>query len=74
MKIKLELNLENFSFWSGAKDNYFTNKELRELEYSIEELYEEVPTETEINDLFWFEEEFLCDCIGINFENEYSKR
>jgi hypothetical protein len=31
-------------------------------------------TETEINDMFWFEEEFLCECLGIDFEEDYLNR
>jgi len=73
MKITSELNLTNFKFWAGAKDHSFTYNELKELENSLEELYPDGATETTINDLFWFEEEFLSDCIGLNFE-EYEKR
>jgi len=73
MQIKKELNLSNFEFWSGAKDHSFTYSELTELENSLEDLYPEGTTETSINDLFWFEEEFLCECIGLDFE-EYQNR
>ena len=42
--------------------------------HSLEDLYHErTPTETDINDLFWFEEKFLCECIGLDFE-EYEER
>lgn len=73
MKITSELNLTNFEFWSGAKNNSFTYSELKEIENSLEELYPDGMAETTINDLFWFEEEFLCDCIGLDFE-EYENR
>ena len=74
MEYTKQLNLTEFNFWSGAKQHEFTYNELKELEYTIEELfYEKPPTETEINDLFWFEEEILCSFIGINF-NEYLNR
>lgn len=70
----VELNLTEFEFWSGAKQHSFTYDELKELEYTIEDLYfDKKPTETEINDLFWFEEEYLCECIGLDFE-EYLYR
>jgi hypothetical protein len=74
MKITTELNLNTFNFWSGAKQHNFTYNELKDLEYTLEDLYSEGCSETEINDLFWFEEEFLCECIGIDFENDYLKR
>lgn len=73
MKITSELNLTSFEFWSGAKDHNFTYSELNEIEPQLEELLSE-PTETTINDLFWFEEEFLCECIGVNYENDYLNR
>ena len=74
MKYITETNLVDFDFWSGAKDHEFTYTELKQIEYILEDIYhEEPPTETQINDLFWFEEEFLCECIGVDFE-EYENR
>jgi len=74
MKYIKELNLVDFDFWSGAKDHEFTYTELKEIEYILEDIYhEEPPTETQINELFWFEEQFLCECIGLDFE-EYENR
>ena len=72
MQYTTELNLTNFNFWSGAKQHYFTYSELKEIECSLDG-YLEIPTETDINDLFWFEEEFLCKCIGLDFD-EYQNR
>ena len=74
MKITSELNLESFNFWAGAKCHSFTYNELKELEYSLEDLYPDGCDETTINDLFWFEEEFLCECIGVNYEDDYLNR
>lgn len=69
-----QLNLTEFNFWSGAKQHQFNYNELKQLEYHIEDIFhEKPPTETKINDLFWFEEEFLCDCLGLNFD-EYENR
>jgi hypothetical protein len=74
MNITSELNLTSFNFWSGAKNHYFSYNELKEIESQLEEVfYEEAPTETQINDLFWFEEETLCDWIGIDYD-EYLNR
>lgn len=74
MKITTELNLTNFNFWSGAKDHNFTYNELRELEYILEDIFhEKTPTETEINDLFWFEDETLCEWLTLDY-NEYLNR
>ena len=69
-----DLNLTDFDFWSGAKQHEFSYTELECLQDCIAELYpNHPPTETDINDLFWFEEKFLCECIGLDFE-EYENR
>jgi hypothetical protein len=74
MKITKELNLTDFNFWSGAKEHNFTYNELKELEYIIEDLYfENLPSETDINDLFWFEEETLCEWLNTDY-NKYLNR
>ena len=74
MNYTKELNLTEFEFWSGAKQHCFTYTELSKIECSLEDIFHDnTPTETQINDLFWFEEEFLCESIGIDF-NEYENR
>lgn len=73
MKVTSELDLQSFEFWSGAKDHRFTYSELKELESHLEELYPDGMSETEINDLVWFEEDFICDMIGLHYD-EYLER
>ena len=73
MTITKELDLANFNFWSGARDHEFTYSELKELEQHLDDLYPEGTTETKINELFWFEEQFLCECIGLDYD-EYLER
>ena len=74
MNYTKELDLVSFEFWSGAKQHEFTYNELKDLEYILDDLYhEKPPTETDINDLFWFERELLCEWLNINF-NEYENR
>tara|TARA_R110002020_G_scaffold334555_2_gene549802 strand:- start:11220 stop:11441 length:222 start_codon:yes stop_codon:yes gene_type:complete len=73
MRITRELNLTSFEFWSGAKDHNFTYNELKELENHFDELYPNGMEETQVNDIFWFEEEFLCQCLGLDFD-EYLER
>lgn len=74
MKITSELNLSNFEFWSGAKDHKFTYNELQEIESQLEGFNPDGMTETQINDLFWFEDETLCEWIGLDYESEYLER
>ena len=70
MKYTKNINLTNFEFWAGAEDHKFTFDELEMLEYTFEEYYNYTPpTETEINDMFWFEEEILCEWIGLDYDD-----
>ena len=74
MRITKELNLTDFNFWGGAKEHNFNYNELKELEYILEDLYfNNLPTETDVNDLFWFEEELLCEWLNLDYD-KYLKR
>ena len=74
MTITKELDLVNFTFWSGAKQHEFTYNELKDIENVLEDLFYDKPaSETDINDLFWFEDEILCEYIGLDY-NEYTNR
>lgn len=72
MKIVSEMSLVNFEFWGGAKLNadMLTIEEMEQFEYVLEDLYSEGVTDTFINDLFWFELEWVCDCIGLQYDVE----
>ena len=63
-------DLSTFNFWSGAKAlaEKLTFKELEEIEFQLDELHPEGISETHLNDLFWFEEDFICGLIGENAE------
>jgi hypothetical protein len=74
MKITTETSLTDFKFWSEAEKHSFSYQELKELDVIISDIYQETNiTETEVNDLFWFEEEVLCEWLNIDF-NEYLNR
>lgn len=73
MKITTDLDLANFNFWSGAKDHSFDYSELKEIENILEDLYPDGMTETQVNDIFWFDDETLCEWIGIDYD-EYLER
>ena len=72
MSIKPEQSLRCFEFWSGAKSNaeMMTCEELDSVENALEELYPEGMTDTEINDLFWFDFDYVCDLIGLEYDAE----
>jgi hypothetical protein len=73
MKVINEINLTNFNFWAGAKNHSFTYNELKDIEFQLEDIYNEGMEEVQVNDLFWFEEEFLCELIGLKYK-KYLKR
>ena len=66
MKIYREESLSGFEFWSGAKDfaEKLTDNELDRMKNCLEEIYPDGMDETQINDLFWFEPETVCDWLG----------
>ena len=76
MKIYTENSLRNFEFWSGAKDTvkYLTDEELDQIETILEELYPEGLDETELNDLFWFEDDIIAEWLGYNDFEEIMNR
>lgn len=71
MKIIQETDLFNFEFWSGAKDlaDKLSYQELMEITDVLEDLYPNGLTDTQINDLFWFDGDFICDIINKNIED-----
>jgi len=66
MKLYKEESISNFEFWSGAKDNAdkLTSAELDQIESILEDTYPDGMSETELNDLFWFEFETVAEWIG----------
>ena len=79
MKIYNEKSLNEFDFWSGAKDTvkYLTEDEINLIENILEDCFPEGMSETEINDFFWFEEDTIAEWLGyssfddiINREND----
>lgn len=77
MKIYTETSLRNFEFWSGAKDTveYLTEEDLDIIEAVLEEIYPNGMSETEINDLFWFDEDTIAEWLGYSdFEELIEER
>lgn len=70
MKLTREETLRNFEFWSGAADRvkYLTENELDTIEAELEELYPDGMDETYLNDMFWFDFDFICELIGTDEE------
>lgn len=70
MKIYREESLSGFEFWSGAKDfaEKLTDNELDQIEDNLTELYPDGMDETELNGLFRFEPETVCDWLGLDYD------
>ena len=73
MKVFCEISLVSFDFWSGAKDNakQLTYEEMEELEFMLEDIFPDGCTDTQLNDLFWFDFNIVCEWLGLELdENE----
>ena len=67
MKIYQEKSLEDFEFWSGACDlaSELTSYQFETLETVLEDLYPDGISDTQLNDLFWFEPEWVRQMAGV---------
>jgi hypothetical protein len=66
-----EINLRDFDAWSGAVDTKeILINEGKEDEFNslIEDLYGGGLSETQLNDILWFEEEWIFKSLGIDIE------
>lgn len=67
------MRLADFDAWSGAKDTKETilnaNKG-EEFDSLIEELYPDGLSETQLNDILWFEPDWIFESLGISEEEE----
>ena len=71
MKLYSETKLVDFQAWSGAVDTKNTiieHNKAEEFDYLIEELYPDGLSETQLNDLLWFEEEWIFEQLGIEID------
>lgn len=66
MKIYEEKSLRDFEFWCGAVDTvgYLTVEELDTIESIFEDIYPDGMEDTQINDLFWFEDDWIAEMLG----------
>ena len=73
MKVYQEISIRNFEAWSGAiatKDLIIENNKEDEFDALIEELYPDGIDETQLNDLLWFDEEWVLESLGIYEDDE----
>ena len=67
MRIYSDESLSNFRFWSGAvcRAEKLTNEQFDDIERELEMLYPDGMSDTELNDLFWFDFEWVVGLIGL---------
>ena len=72
MKIYEEKSLANFEFWSGAKDRavMLTIEELEQLGDLLEDCYPDGISATKVNDIMWFDFEWVCEMLGLDYDPE----
>ncbi len=73
MKTYNETTLANFDAWSGAVDTKQTildNNKGDEFDSLIEDLYPDGLSETQLNDILWFESDWIFEQLGISEEEE----
>ncbi|CAJ0610617.1 unnamed protein product [Cylicocyclus nassatus] len=67
----------DFEFWAGARDiaNILTNEEFDRIEQMITEtLDDDVVSEMEINDFFWFKGDTIAEWLGYDDEDALLNR
>ena len=73
MKIYSEISIADFEAWSGARDTLgriIDEDKCDTLEAVLEELYPDGMTDTQLNDILWFEPEWCFEVCGILTESE----
>ena len=73
MRIIQEIGIANFDAWSGAvetKQTIIDNNKENAFDSLIEELYPDGLTDTQLNDLLWFDEEWIFESLGICEDEE----
>lgn len=73
MIITSDISLYNFEAWSGGKstlDRIISEGKCEEVEALLEELYPDGMTDTELNDILWFESDWIYESVGIRTEEQ----
>lgn len=78
MRVVSEIKLEDFEAWAGGKEtlNTLIEKNLVEkADIIIEQYFDdcnngEIPTENELNNLLWFEQDWLAEALGFDSWDE----
>jgi hypothetical protein len=73
IKIYSELDLERFNAWGGAQNTLETiidNKLVNAVESLLCECYPDGMSDSELNDLLWFESDWIFESIGFSDDDD----
>ena len=76
MKIYKETSMSGFEPWSGAVRTYErldNNNCLGDFEDMIDELYPDGISETQLNDILWFDADWIYESVGLKTESDYEQ-
>jgi hypothetical protein len=73
MRIYKDFEADTFEAWAGAVDTL--NRILEEgkgeeLEALLDEIFPDGAEETEVNDLLWFDDEYVFEMLGIKTDED----
>ena len=66
--MKIIMDFSDYQPWAGARDTYALiecNNKLEDLDELITECYPDGLTETELNDILWFDSDWVLSSLGI---------
>jgi len=71
-----EERLADFEFWSGGEDTAkaLTLEQMREMENVLSELYPDGIDATKLNDIFWFEQDWIAENLGFKDWEELEEK
>ena len=64
-------SIAEFCPWAGAVNTWnrvTEHDKIDDLEVVLDEIYPDGMSETELNDLLWFEPETVCEWVGIEYD------
>jgi hypothetical protein len=73
MKVYSEISLIHHDAWSGAKETkeaIIEADKVEDFDSLIEELYPDGISETQLNDILWFEEDWIFESLGMTENDE----
>lgn len=76
MKLYKDESLTEFDFWAGAKDTvmHLTDDEMDTIENILADICPEGMDETELNDLFRWEDDLIAEWLGYDSFDEIMNR